>query len=290
MRIVVFTSLAMIAFAANSILCRLALGEGAIDAASFSALRLVSGAVALFLIVAAKGSRELRGRGSWASASMLFLYAVPFSFAYVSLDAGTGALILFGAVQLTMLVAALVWGERLHVQQWTGLSVAVAGLVFLLMPGLTAPSPTGSALMVVAGVSWGVYSLIGRGSLDPLGDTAGSFVRSVPLLLLLAFGGAPMLHASPYGVALAVCSGALTSGVGYAIWYAALRGLSAAQAGIVQLSVPVLAAAGGVLFLSEAITLRLLVSTVLILGGVALAFVKRERNHRGDAEPATETA
>ena len=277
MRTIIFTTLAMVAFAANSILCRLALGDGMIDAAAFSAIRLISGAIALVLITTSTGRPWFRGRGSWASASLLFLYAVPFSFAYTSLSAGTGALILFGAVQVTMIAAALVSGEKLSWPQWVGLLVAVAGLVYLLMPGLAAPSTMGSALMVVAGVSWGLYSLLGRGFSDPLADTAGSFVRAVPLLVLIGWAGFRGLHVTIPGAMIAMCSGALTSGIGYAIWYAALRGLTVAQAGSVQLSVPVLAAGGGVLFLSEAMSMRLLLSTAIILGGVALTLQKNKR-------------
>ena len=276
-RTALWTGLAMVAFAANSVLCRLALGPEAIDAASFTTVRLGSGAVTLLLLAAVSGKKRAVPAGSWASAALLFAYAIAFSFAYTMLSTGTGALILFGAVQLTMILSALRSGERPHPLQWVGLAVAVAGLVGLVLPGLTAPSPLGSAFMFVAGVGWGLYSLRGRGSQDPLAETGRNFLLSVPpavVVSLIAFG---RMHLSPEGILFAVASGALASGVGYVIWYAALRGLSATRAATVQLSVPVIAALGGVVFLAERVTPRLVVCTVLILGGVALALAGRER-------------
>lgn len=265
------------AFSANSMICRLALGETAIDAASFSIIRLVSGAATLLLITAAIKKRSSWGtRGNWVSATMLFLYAITFSFAYVSLSAGVGALILFGAVQATMILAALRSGERPHLVQWMGFLVALAGLICLMFPGLTKPSPTGSALMAIAGISWGIYSLRGRGSLDPLVDTTNNFVRSLPFVLGASLITLRGIHISGEGVLLALVSGALASGVGYVVWYTALRGLTATRAAIVQLSVPVLAAAGGVIFLSERISMRFLLSAMLVLGGNGLAVVARE--------------
>lgn len=279
-RTIACTAFALTAFAANSLLCRQALRPNAIDAASFSAIRLVSGAATLSILVALGRRGSFRLGGTWGSAAMLFLYAVPFSFAYVSLGAGTGALILFGAVQGTMLLAALASGEWPHFLQWTGLVLALSGLVDLVLPGITAPAPAGSALMAAAGISWGIYSIRGRGASDPLGETAGNFVRAVPLVLLVSLGAARRLHATPAGVVLAVASGALASGIGYVAWYAALKGLSATRAASVQLAVPLLAAAGGVVFFSERITLRLVVAAVLILGGTALALAGRERPAR----------
>jgi drug/metabolite transporter (DMT)-like permease len=202
---------------------------------------------------------------------MLFLYAVAFSFAYLSLSAGTGALILFGVVQATMILAGLLSGERPHVLQWAGLLIAVAGLVYLVFPGLSAPSPLGAALMALAGVAWGIYSLRGREARDPIAATAHNFIYSVPLVLGASVLMRTHVHLSVKGVLLALVSGALTSGLGYILWYAALRGLTATRAALVQLVVPVLAAVGGVLFLSESITLRLFISAVAILGGVILA-------------------
>lgn len=268
------TGFALVAFAANSVLCRLALGEASIDAASFSTIRLVSGAAMVWLIAAVfRERRSSNSGGNWASATMLFLYAVAFSFAYVSLSTGTGAVILFGAVQATMILAALWSGDRPHLLEWGGLVVALVGLVFLVFPGLTAPSLTGSSLMAVAGICWGIYSLQGRGALDPLVDTAHNFVRSLPLVFGVSLVTFRNIHVSAEGALLAVLSGALASGVGYVVWYTALRGLTATRAATVQLSVPVLAAVGGVIFLSEEITMRLLLSAVMILGGVCFAVV-----------------
>ena len=214
---------------------------------------------------------------------MLFLYAIAFSFAYLSLSTGTGALILFGTVQATMILAALRSGERPGLSEWAGLTIALAGLVYLVFPGLAAPSPTGSALMAVAGISWGIYSLRGRGTTDPLADTTFNFVRSVPLVVAVSLLTLGSLELSPKGVWLACLSGSLASGVGYVAWYAALRGMTRARAATVQLSVPVLAAAGGVATLSEDISIRLLLSTLLILGGLGLALVPRRRGGRSGA-------
>ncbi|MCZ6787913.1 MAG: DMT family transporter [Planctomycetota bacterium] len=269
------TGLALIAFAANSVLCRLALGGGSIDAASFTSVRLISGAVTLFLIALILKKRAVWRQGRWISAAMLFVYAVAFSFAYLSLSAGTGALILFGAVQATMILAGLMSGERPGAREWGGVAVAVAGVVYLVSPGLTAPSPVGSALMALAGIGWGAYSLLGRGTKSPLADTTSNFLRTVPAAICVSLASIGHVHLSTNGVLLACASGAVASGVGYAIWYSALRGLTATRAATVQLSVPVIAALGGVIFLFEAITTRLVVSAVLILGGVGVAVTAR---------------
>ena len=285
LKLLVFTGLAMIAFAANSVLCRVALGGAAIDAASFSSIRLASGALALSLITTATGrATAIRTQGNWRSATWLFLYAVPFSFAYLTLSTGSGALLLFGAVQATMILAGLVAGERPHPLEWTGLAVALGGLVYLVLPGLTAPPPGGSALMLTAGVAWGCYSLRGRGNGDPIGTTTGNFVRAVPLALVVSTTLLTRVHCTPRGLALACASGAITSGCGYVVWYAALRGLTATRAATVQLSVPILAAAGGVVFLAEAISLRLVLSGVAILGGVGLALSGRTRIARAGSQ------
>lgn len=273
------TGFALVAFAANSVLCRLALGRAAIDAASFTSIRLAAGACMLLLISAAvERKTPAFGRGNAASASLLFLYAAAFSYAYNGLGAGAGALILFGSVQATMILFALVSGERPHALEWAGLGLALAGLVYLVFPGLqSAPPLLSSALMTVAGISWGLYSLRGRGAKSPLAETTKNFVLALPLALfvnLLMRGDA---HVSRTGVTLAVLSGALASGVGYVVWYAALRGLTATRAATVQLAVPVLAATGGVLFLSERISLRLLLAACVILGGVGLALLGRSR-------------
>jgi drug/metabolite transporter (DMT)-like permease len=286
-RTLLLTALAMTAFAANSLLCRLALGEGAIDAPSFTGLRLASGALVLWLLLAKRtGVRLIRPNPK--AAVMLFAYAAAFSFAYLDLDAGVGALILFGAVQLTMVTAGLIAGEASPPLTWTGLGMSLGGLVYLVSPGLTAPPLTGAALMALAGVAWGFYSLSGRGVSDPLQATAGNFVGAVPLgvLLCLPFLGA--LHLSTAGVLLAIASGALASGLGYVIWFAALRGLSASAAASVQLSVPLLAACGGVLWLGETFTWRLAIASVLILGGIAL--VLRSKGLLQTATPTTASA
>lgn len=282
MKTPVLTGLALVAFAANSVLCRLALGGAAIDAASFTSVRLASGACALLLITASvnKSLPRLQRRIKFIPALLLFLYAAAFSFAYTGLTAGTGALVLFGSVQATMLAAALRSGERPHPSEWAGLLLALGGLVYLVLPGLAAPPPLSSAFMAVAGISWGLYSLRGRGAQDPLADTTGNFVLALPLALavnLIMHGG---VRASTAGVALAVLSGALASGVGYVVWYAALRNLTATRAATVQLTVPALAALGGVIFMSERVSLRLLVAGALILGGVALALSGRAKSAR----------
>jgi len=276
LRTFINTALALIAFAANSALCRLALGKSAIDAASFSTIRLASGAVALAVISAwFSKNTSTEARGNWPSAAMLFLYAVAFSFAYLSLSIGTGALILFGAVQTTMILAAILSGERPGFLVWSGLVLAMVGLVYLVSPGLTAPSPTGSALMAVAGIAWGGYSLRGRGANHPLFETTSNFVRSVPLAAAVSLVTNQTYLVSANGILLAIISGAITSGIGYVIWYAALKGLTATRAAMVQLAVPVLAAFAGVIFLSEAISLRLIISAILILGGISLAVTSR---------------
>jgi len=272
---IALTVTTMIAFAANSLLCRMALGAGAIDAASFTTLRLASGALTLWLIVSATRKDKTGARGDWIAAAMLFLYAIAFSFAYLSLSAGTGALILFGAVQLTMLTVGLRGGEHFAPLSWVGFVLAVVGLIYLVSPGLTAPAPVGAALMAVAGIAWGVYSLRGRSVADPLIATSGNFARTLPLTLVVSALYLANVHASSSGVLLAVASGAIASGVGYVIWYAALRGLNATRAATVQLSVPVIAAFGGAALLSERITLRLLISSVAILGGIALVLMQR---------------
>ena len=276
-RTLLLTLTALVAFAANSVLCRMGLGRAAIDAGSFTAVRLGSGAATLLLLAAlSSSSRPFRLQGSWISALMLFSYAVAFSFAYLSLSAGTGALILFCMVQLTMIFWALRSGERPRPVVWLGFTLALTGLVFLLLPGLSAPSPRGALLMSLAGVAWGIYSLRGRGVADPLGNTAGNFIRTLPFSAVVVLAASGVRHLSTTGVLLAIASGAIASGLGYVVWYAALRSLSTMRAAIVQLSVPVIAAGGGVLVLSETITVRLVVATVLILGGVAMAVSGRQ--------------
>lgn len=275
-RILLLTCLAMLAFAGNSLLCRLALRETEIDAASFTAIRLLSGALVLWLLLRLRQARQPIA-GNWPGALALFTYAAAFSFAYLQLDTGTGALLLFGAVQLSMLLWGLLRGERLAPLAVLGTGVASVGLLVLLLPGASAPSLSAALLMLLAGIAWGAYSLLGRGQGDPLAMTAGNFLRASPPAMLLALVLLPQLQWDMPGLCYALLSGAVTSGVGYAIWYSALPGLRASQAATVQLSVPILAALGGNLLLSEALSLRLLISAVAVLGGIALVLGSRQR-------------
>jgi drug/metabolite transporter (DMT)-like permease len=279
MRVVILTLLAMVAFASNSLLCRLALRQTTIDAASFTLIRLLSGAIALWLIVITrKTGRPIAG--NWASALALFAYAAAFSFAYISLSAGTGALLLFGAVQATMVFWGLQMGERLNARKWFGLTIALGGLVALVFPGLSAPPIGGALLMTGAGIAWGIYSLRGKGAGDATSVTAGNFWRSVVFAAALSTALLRWTHLDLAGVRYAIASGMIASGVGYVLWYSALPGLKAATAATVQLSVPVLAAVGGILFLSESITLRLLLASLLILGGIGLAIMEKPSAYR----------
>lgn len=275
-RLVSLVVLAMGAFAANSLLCRVALRDTAIDPGSFTAIRIVSGALALWLLARVR-DRTMSGAGSWGSAAALFGYAAAFSFAYVQLTAAVGALILFCSVQVTMIGWGLWKGERLGAGQAIGLCLAIGGLVSLLSPGLAAPPPASAALMVAAGIAWGIYSLRGRGGGDPTIATAGNFARAVPfagVLSLATLGGA---SADLAGVLYAIASGALASGMGYAIWYAALPGLTSAKAATIQLSVPVITSLAAVVLLGESVTLRLVASSAAILGGIALVVLTKRR-------------
>jgi drug/metabolite transporter (DMT)-like permease len=277
---VLLTLIAMIAFAANSLLCRMALGEHLIDAASFTAIRVVSGAVTLLLILLPRWRTRKRGATDWRPASMLFIYMAFFSFAYLSLSAGTGALLLFGAVQLTMFSVALLRGAPFPPLSWVGLTLSVSGLVYLVSPGVTAPDPLGAVLMVVAGVAWGVYSLLGKNAADPLEATANNFIFSVPLAILVSLLFLGSFQITATGLVLAIISGSMASGLGYVIWYAALKNLPATRAATVQLSVPVIAAIGGVAFLSEPVTLRLLLASAATLGGIALVLLQRTTKNK----------
>jgi drug/metabolite transporter (DMT)-like permease len=287
-RLFLLTLGAMIAFASNSLLCRAALKQTHIDAATFTFVRIFSGAVALCLFMNVRRritvdrtasplveslSGSLLRNGNWISALALFVYAAGFSFAYTSLSAGAGALLLFGAVQATMILWGLRRGERLDAIQITGLVVAVTGLVILVFPGLSAPPLIGSILMLGAGVAWGVYSLRGKGVQNPASVTAGNFVRAVPFSVVVWIFFLPWAHVDPAGVGYAIISGVIASGLGYVIWYSALPGLKAASAATVQLSVPVLAATGGILLLGESITLRYVLASLAVLGGIALVVV-----------------
>ncbi len=272
MKIFLLTTFALVCFAFNSILCRLALHADEIDAASFTVIRIVSGAVILSIIFTLFGKKESETkRGNWFSAFFLFAYAVCFSFAYTSLTTATGALILFGSVQTMMIIFALLKGERPRISEWLGLILALGGLIYLVFPGLSAPPVFSSILMSFAGISWGFYTLRGKGSVNPLADTTGNFVRAVPLVLIVSIPFYANIHLSNKGILLAILSGAIASGLGYSVWYAALKFHTATRAAILQLSVPIIAAIGGILFLSEEISVRLLIATALILGGIGLA-------------------
>lgn len=282
-RTIFLTAISMLAFAGNSLLCRMALKLTQVDAASFTAVRLLSGAVALVLLLwwrsRAAAVSQIKTYGNWSSALALFAYAALFSFAYVGMTAATGALLLFGAVQASMIGWGLARGERLGSWQWVGFVVALAGLVALMLPGFAAPSLGIALTMVAAGVAWGVYSLQGKASTpgkapDPLATTCGNFVRTVPMALALCAALLPTLRWDGAGIALAVVSGAVMSGMGYAIWYRALPALQATSAATVQLSVPVIAAVGGVLLLGEAYSWQLQVASIAILGGIALVLRK----------------
>lgn len=275
-RIVVLTTVTMIAFATNSLLCRVALENTAIDAASFTTIRLASGAVMLWFLARLFRGKQV-GKGDWLSALALFVYAACFSFSYLSLTAATGALLLFGAVQATMISYGIWAGERLQRSQLIGIVVALGGLIGLLLPGLSAPSPVGATLMLAAGVAWGIYSLRGKGGGEPTWVTAGNFLRGVSFAAVLSF----IMHGSANldsgGVLYAIASGAVASGMGYVIWYTVLPLLKATIAATVQLSVPVIAAVGGIIFLGESVTKRLVLASIAILGGIGLVILEKHR-------------
>jgi drug/metabolite transporter (DMT)-like permease len=274
-RTIVLTALAMAAFAGNSLLCRLALKQSSIDPSSFTSIRLISGALVLWLLTRRRGDLQA-GAGNWPSALALFVYAAGFSFAYVSLPAATGALLLFGAVQATMIGYGLWTGERFGRLQLVGLVLAFGGLLTLLLPGLSAPPLVGSLLMLGAGLAWGIYSLRGKGAGDPTQVTAGNFLRTVPLVIALSLFMLKSQSLDTAGFWYALASGALTSGIGYAIWYSVLPALKATNAATVQLSVPVIAALGGIVFLGESITVRLGLASAAILGGIALVVLHKQ--------------
>lgn len=276
LRVMLFTVLAMLAFAGNSLLCRMALKTTTIDAASFTTIRLVAAAVTLWVLLSifAKSKSIL---GNWPSALALFIYAAGFSFAYINLTAATGALLLFGAVQISMIGFGIWKGERFSGLQSVGLLLAIAGLIVLLLPGLAAPPLLNAVLMIAAGVAWGVYSLRGRGVGDPTAVTTGNFIRTIPFTLALSLLMFSQKNLDQAGAYLAIASGAITSGVGYAIWYRALPGLKATQAATVQLSVPVIAAIGGVLLLGESLSLQLGLASIAIIAGIALVIFEKSR-------------
>ena len=274
------TLLALLAFAANSILTRAALGGGQMDAATFTTVRLATGAAVLATIAVGQGGRGALRGGGLIGPVALFAYAAPFSFAYLRIGASAGALLLFGAVQITMIGWGIAKGERPGLRAWAGVMAAVAGLAWLTLPAVGSPDPVGSALMIVAGCAWGAYSIAGKRATDPLASNARSFVWAVPLALVLSLLRLPAAQVSARGLVLAGISGAITSGLGYAIWYRALRGLTATRAAILQLSVPVIAAAGAAMLLQESVNPRLAVSSAAVIGGVGLVLSERTRASR----------
>ncbi|WP_185968080.1 DMT family transporter [Thalassotalea sp. PS06] len=278
------TILALIAFAANSVLCRLALKDGVIDASGFTTVRLVSGITMFLLLMLVYGkpgkqqTQQTNSKKPWLSASMLFLYAITFSFAYISLDTGTGALILFGVVQLTIIAISYFQGDKLSLAEWIGVLVSFSGLTYLVAPTVTTPDAFGFILMVLSGIAWGFYTVMGRGSISAFNDTARNFVLTFPLVILLVLVTWSDINLSVKGMVLASLSGAVASALGYTIWYQALRNLSNIEAAVVQLSVPVIAAVGGVLFVAEVVTLRLIIASVLVLGGIFLVIINKSRS------------
>ena len=281
LRAVFLSSLALIAFAGNSVLCRLALTEPSIDPASFTLIRLLSGVAALWVLLVLKNIKAPatsdQSKGSWLSAFMLFAYAALFSYAYVSIDTATGALVLFGSVQIALIVISLVKGHKLTLAEYAGVTLALLGFIYLVLPELQKPSLSGFIMMSLAGVAWAFYTVGGQGSSDALRDTTYNFTRTLPLLLVLLVFAFTSLSLTPYGITMAVLSGVITSGLGYAIWYAALPSLTTLQAGVIQLFVPIIAAFGGLWFASEAITLRLTIAAALVLGGIMLVILAKTK-------------
>ncbi len=275
-RLIAMICFAMLAFAANSLLCRLALKHTDIDAASFSVVRLASGALVLWLLCALRRTSTI-GKGSWQGAAALFVYVFAFSFAYRHLETGTGALLLFGAVQLSMVLYGMFKGERMRTRAIVGFVLALAGLVSLLLPGAASPDALSALTMLLSGLAWGIYSLFGKGGVDPLATTAGNFIRSIPLVLIASLPFLSGLHWDSLGMLYALLSGALASGVGYAVWYIAVRDLAAFQAATVQLSVPILASLAGIVLLDESLSLRMVLASVGVLGGVALVLGSKQR-------------
>lgn len=297
-RTIFLTLFALLAFAGNSVLCRLALAGESIDAGSFTFIRLASGLFVLVILLkilpvqhsssnnVSPPVENLR-KGSWLSAFLLFLYAITFSYAYISLDTGIGALILFGTVQLTMVIYSIVKGVRLNVIEWLGLLIAFIGFLYLVMPTLTTPSLHGFLLMLVSGVAWAFYTLRGKGSSSPLIDTTYNFLRTAPWLCVLLIGmvlassmGLLDVYFTPRGMVLAIISGGVASGLGYAVWYMALAGLSSSRAAVVQLLVPIIASLGGVIFTGELLSVRLMISSLLVLGGILMVVLGHQRLHR----------
>ena len=280
LKIFTLTTLALIAFAANSVLCRLALGEKTIDAASFTNIRLFTGAIVLFLISSLFNPNlpnKNLSNGSWLSGFMLFIYAVTFSFAYITLDTGTGALILFGSVQITIVLISIISGHRLNIYEWLGAVIAFLGFVYLILPGVSSPPFMGFSLMTVAGISWGIYTLKGKESINPLRDTTFNFIKTIPFCVILLIFTLQNATFTIKGILLAIISGGITSGLGYSIWYMAVKELTKIQTGVVQLLVPIIAAIGGVIFVGEKFTLRLGLASIFVLGGILIVVLGRKK-------------
>lgn len=282
MKSILYVVFALIAFAGNSVFCRWALGQGFIDPASFTSIRLVSGATILALLVivfpfnkSASKDQQQSQKGSWKAAFTLFIYAAAFSYAYIDLETGVGALVLFGAVQLTMITISYLKGQKLVLFEWLGVLLAFSGFVYLVFPELSKPSFVGFVLMTISGIAWAFYTLLGKGVTNPLAETNWNFLRSLPFVFILVLFTFDSAQLTEQGVMLALGSGMLTSAVGYAIWYQALKSLSAIQAGVVQLFVPVIAAFGGVVFVDESISIRLVISSLLVLGGILLVIFSK---------------
>ncbi|WP_415905357.1 DMT family transporter [Neptuniibacter sp. QD48_55] len=277
LKVFIYTLIALIAFAGNSVLCRLALGDEAIDAASFTSIRLLSGIVILLAIfIFMNRGKANAAKGSWKGAFFLFAYAITFSYGYITLETGIGALVLFGSVQISIILINMLKGNKLHSMEWIGTIVAFAGFVYLIFPSLATPSAVGFGLMTMAGVAWGFYTLAGKDSNNPLGDTTYNFLRTLPFVLILVLLSFDDASLSTEGIWLAILSGGLASGIGYAIWYQALGSLSAIQAAVVQLLVPVIAAAGGVAFAGEEVTWRLVIASVVVLGGIMIVITGKQ--------------
>ncbi len=281
MKTTLLSIFALLAFAGNSILCRYALKDEIIDASSFTAIRLASGTFFLIILLLFKAKDQFDYKaGSWSSSLFLFIYSVAFSFAYINLDTGTGALILFAFVQVTMISTNLLKGNKLLIIEWAGLFVAFSGLTFLLLPSATAPSLFGFIVMAISGIAWGFYSLAGKGSLNPILQTANNFLRTIPFVILLVLFCLDSVKVSNEGILLAIVSGAITSGLGYTVWYAALNGLTITQAAILQLTVPIIATFGGVLFSNEVISRQLIISSSLVLGGVLIVTLANKKSNK----------
>ena len=279
MKPIFLTTFALTSFAFNSILCRLALGADLIDASSFTTVRLISGAVALVVIYTLTQKGKTGISGNWVSAFFLFAYAICFSFAYIGLTTATGALILFGCVQATMIIIALIQGARPGLFEWAGLLLAIGGLVYLVFPGLESPPVVSSILMAAAGIAWGFYTLRGVGSENPLAETSGNFLRTLPFVVLASLPFISQLKVTTIGVVFAVLSGVIASGIGYSVWYAALKYHTATRAAVLQLAVPVIAAVGGLVLVFEPISVRLVLASLLILGGIGLVLISRKESN-----------